>query len=171
MEPMKRSEQQTIPADKPMKAIVEEWREVMRRDFLMRCGKAVNTKFYTMLLEDVQRVSAKVAERAETMSGPQRMAYAFGMGVIQASCVSRMTDSLSMLQTISATVGAGELGMLADQIMMVMMYNGMSFLVAADSALGLPDDDLFKSMPAAKEDTKTPPYTDIPYIKEVPGVH
>lgn len=168
MIPMKRSEQDTIPADKPMKAIVEEWRDVMRRDFLMRCGKAVNTKFYQRLLEDVQRVAAKVAERAQTMSGPQRMAYAFGMGVIQASCVSRMTDSLSMLQTISAAVGAEELGTMADQIMMVMVYNGMSFLVAADSALGLPEDALYSEMPKPSDERKTPP----PFIlHEVPGVH
>lgn len=168
MIPMKRSEQDTVPADKPMKAIVEEWRDVMRKDFLMRCGKAVNTKFYQMLLADVQRVAAKVAERAQTMSGPQRMAYAFGMGVIQASCVSRMTDSLSMLQTISAAVGAEELGTMADQIMMVMLYNGMSFLVAADSALGLPEDALYSEMPKPSDECKTPP----PFIlHEVPGVH
>ena len=168
MEPMKRSEQDTVPADKPMKAVVEEWRDVMRKDFLLRCSKATSTKFYRVLLENVQRVSAKVAERAETMSGPQRMAYAFGMGVIQASCVSRMTDSLSMLQTISAAVGAEELGTMADQIMMVILYNGMSFLVAADSALGLPEDALYSEMPKPSAEAKTPP----PFIhQEMPEVH
>ena len=168
MIPMKRSEQDTVPADKPMEAVVEEWRDVMRRDFLMRCSKATHTNFYKILLEDVQRVTAKVAERAETMSGPQRMAYAFGMGVIQASCVSRMTDSLSMLQTISSAVGAEELGTMADQIMMVMLYNGMSFLVAADSALGLPEDTLYGEMPKPSDECKTPP----PLIhQEIPGVH
>ena len=144
---MKPAEGTEIPDSATELEVVNEWRDFHREDLLRRCHLAVDTAFYVAFRDDVKRVSEKIATRSKGMTADQRLAYAFGMGVINASCNSRMAEPLGELWQIGEAMGLEAVSLPLDRLLRILLFNSMSFVLAADSALDLPEDDLYKALP------------------------
>lgn len=163
--------EQYVPEGQSARETVQEWREVLRKKFLLTGeSAATSTAFYCHFRKQVKQLGEKMSRRCSGMSQDAKEAYALGVGTIHASWLSRCGDAVEKLQFLGLMIGP-ELAQLTDKISIVTVWNEVVFLVASDIALGYDPLALYNEMPESTYVEQQPDGSGHILVPEMPGVH